>query len=97
VNSVMTAIDSWLRPPALSTNCVLVGVPLSTKVPDRPTPIELHDYICQTLILLSIAIERALPNLRVARYPLRIVGNRRRLKRRQALGNVADQFNSVCM
>ena len=26
---------SWLRPPALSTICVLVGLPLTTKVPDN--------------------------------------------------------------
>src|SRR6476620_9069108 len=27
---------SWLRPPAPSTICVLVGLPLTTKVPDTP-------------------------------------------------------------
>ena len=27
---------TWLRPPALSTICVLVGLPLTTNVPDRP-------------------------------------------------------------
>ena len=26
---------SWLRPPALSTICVLVGLPLTTKVPEN--------------------------------------------------------------
>jgi hypothetical protein len=27
--------DSWLRPPALSTICVLVGLPLTTNVPEN--------------------------------------------------------------
>ena len=27
---------TWLRPPAPSTICVLVGLPLTTKVPERP-------------------------------------------------------------
>ena len=29
---------TWLRPPALSTICVFVGLPLTTNVPDRPAP-----------------------------------------------------------
>ena len=31
----MVSWASWLRPPALSTTCVLVGLPLTTKVPDN--------------------------------------------------------------
>ena len=37
--STMTAVvrlETWLRPPAPSTIWVLVGLPLTTKVPDRP-------------------------------------------------------------
>ena len=32
----MVSCASWLRPPAPSTICVLVGLPFTTKVPDRP-------------------------------------------------------------
>ena len=30
--------ETWLRPPALSTICVFVGLPLTTKVPESPAP-----------------------------------------------------------
>ena len=35
----VTSGDSWVRPPALSTICDCVGLPLTTKVPERPAPI----------------------------------------------------------
>ena len=34
----VTSDDSWVRPPAPSSISVLVGLPLTTKVPENPAP-----------------------------------------------------------
>ena len=56
--ATVTKSDSWLRPPALSTICVFVGLPLTTKVPDSPANIGQ----CQTdqvgILAESIVVER---------------------------------------
>src|SRR5262249_6370031 len=37
-STLVVSCEIWLRPPAPSTIWVLVGLPLTTKVPDRPAP-----------------------------------------------------------
>ena len=57
--AAVVSCDTWLRPPALSTIWVLVGLPLTTKVPVRPaasvggTEADQVDVLGERLLVLA--------------------------------------------
>ena len=64
--NAVTNCESWLRPPALSTICVFVGLPFTTNVPDRPADRFASDRPTRSVFSLNSSLYLAAYALEVA-------------------------------
>ena len=64
--NAVTNCESWLRPPALSTICVFVGLPFTTNVPDKPADRFANDRPTRSVFSLNSSLYLAAYALEVA-------------------------------